>query len=149
MPSSCIDLIFTSQPNLVMASGIHSSLYSNCYHEIVFIKFNLSIFYPPPYERTVWYYERANTELIRRDIDQFDWLRALSNVNIDEQVYFFTKTQLNIIQNFIPHETITYDDRDPPWINKVIKKLMIKKNLDQNQANRLLFRQKDVRSRKI
>ena len=76
--SSCIDLIFTSQPNLVMESGIHSSLHSNCHHQIVFAKFNLSIFYPPPYERTVWYCERANTELIRRAIDQFDWLRALS-----------------------------------------------------------------------
>ena len=62
-------LIFTSQPNLVMESGIHSSLHSNCHHQIVFAKFNLSIFYPPPYEGTVWYYERANTELIRRAID--------------------------------------------------------------------------------
>ena len=127
--SSCTDLIFTSQPNLVMESGIHSSLHSNCHHQIVFAKFNLSIFYPPPYERTVWYYERANTELMRRAIDQFDWLRALSNVNVDEKVYFFTKTLLNIIQNFIPHETIICDDRDPPWINKEIKKLMIDKNL--------------------
>ena len=83
--SSCIDLIFTLQPNLVMESGIHSSLHSNCHHQIVFAKFNLSIFYPPPYERTVWYYERANTELIRRAIDQFDWLRALSNLNVDEK----------------------------------------------------------------
>ena len=84
--SSCIDLIFTSQPNLVRESGIHSSLlHSNCHHQIVFAKFNLSIFYPPPYERTVWYYERANTELIRRAIDQFDWLRALSNVNVNEK----------------------------------------------------------------
>ena len=127
--SSCIDLIFTLQPNLVMESGIHSSLHSNCHHQIVFAKFNLSIFYPPPYERTVWYYERANTELIRRAIDQFDWVRALSNVNVDEKVYFFTKTLLNIIQNFIPHETITGDDRDPPWINKEIKKLMLEKYL--------------------
>ena len=50
--SSCIDLIFTSQPNLVMESGIHSSLRSNCHHQIVFAKFNLSIFYHLPYERT-------------------------------------------------------------------------------------------------
>ena len=127
--SFCIDLIFTSQPSLAMESGIHSSLHSNCHHQIVFAKFNLSIFYPPPYERTVWYYERANTELIRRAIDQFDWVRALSNVNADEKVYFFTKTLLNIIQNFIPHETIICDDRDTPWINKEIKKLMLEKNL--------------------
>ena len=33
--SSCIDLIFTSQPNLVTESGIHSSLHSNCHHQIV------------------------------------------------------------------------------------------------------------------
>ena len=89
----------------------------------------MSIFYPPLYEITVWYYERANTELIRRAIEQFDWLRALSNVNVDEKVYFFTKTLLNIIQNFIPHETIICYDRYPPWINKEIKKLLIEKNL--------------------
>ena len=127
--SSCIDLIFTSQPNLVMESVIHSLLHSSCHHQIVFAKFNLSIFYPPPHERTVWYYERANAELIRRAIDQFDWVRALSNVNVDEKVYFFTKTLPNIIQNFIPHEKIICDDRDPPWINKEIQKLMLEKNL--------------------
>ena len=31
--SSCIDLIFTSQPNLVMKSGVHSSLHPNCHHQ--------------------------------------------------------------------------------------------------------------------
>ena len=39
----------------------------------VFFNDMLSIFYPPPDERTVWYYEKANTELIRRAIDRFDW----------------------------------------------------------------------------
>ena len=127
-----------------MESGIHSSLHSNCHYQTVFAKFNLSIFYPPLYERTVWYYERANTERIRRDIDQFDWLRALCNVNVDEKVYFFTKTLPNIIQNFIPHETIICDDRDPSWINKEIKKLMAEKNLAL-----ALFQQKHVPSRKM
>ena len=32
---SCIDLILTSQPNLVMESGVHSSLYQNCYHQLM------------------------------------------------------------------------------------------------------------------
>ena len=113
-----------------MESGIHSLLHSNCHHQIVFAKFDLSIFYPLPYERTVWNYERANTELIRSAIDQFDWLTALSNVNVDEKVYFFTKALLNIIQNFIPDGTIICDDRDLPWINQEIKKLMLEKNLE-------------------
>ena len=51
--SSCIDLIFTSQPNLVVVSGVHLSLHHNCHHQIVFAKFNLMMSYPPPYSREV------------------------------------------------------------------------------------------------
>ena len=65
--SSCIDLIFTSKPNL---TGVHSSLHSNC-HQIIFAKFNLEIVYPPPYVREVWHYKDANTELIRQAIKEF------------------------------------------------------------------------------
>ena len=35
---------------------------------------------------------------------------------------------LNIIHNFIPHERVACDDRDPPWINNEIKKLINEKN---------------------
>ena len=53
--SSCIDLIFTFHPNLVMESGVQPSLHPNRRRQLVFTKFNLSIYYPPPYERTAWY----------------------------------------------------------------------------------------------
>ena len=36
---SCIDLVFTSQENLVTNSGVHSSLHPNCHHQIVFFQF--------------------------------------------------------------------------------------------------------------
>ena len=49
--SSCIDLIFTDQPNLAADSGVHPTLHGNCYHQIIYSKFNLMIEYPPPYER--------------------------------------------------------------------------------------------------
>ena len=75
--------------------------------------------YPPPYERAVWFYKKANPELIRRDI---------SNVSVDEKVCYFTKTLLNLIHNFIPHERIAYDDRDLPWKNNEIKKLINEKS---------------------
>ena len=51
--SSCIDLIFTSLPNLTIDSGVHSSLHPNCNHQIVYGKFNLEITYAPPYLREV------------------------------------------------------------------------------------------------
>ena len=46
--SSCINLIFTSQPNLITESGVHSSLHSNCHHQIIFAKFNFKVVYPSP-----------------------------------------------------------------------------------------------------
>ena len=57
--SSCIDLMFTSQPNLVMGSGVHSSLHPNCHHQITFAKFSLKICYPPSYEREIWHYKKG------------------------------------------------------------------------------------------
>ena len=37
---SCVNLIFTSQRNLITDSGVHSTLHSHCHHQIVFAKFN-------------------------------------------------------------------------------------------------------------
>ena len=55
-------------------------------------------------------------------------MRALSNVSVDKKVCYFTKTLINVIHNFIPHERVVCEDRDPPWINKEIKKLINEKN---------------------
>ena len=43
-------------------------------------------------------------------------------------VFLFNKTIENIFSNFIPHETVTCHDRDPPWINNNIKQLIQVKN---------------------
>ena len=40
----------------------------------------------------------------------------------------FNKTIKNIMSNYIPHKTIICDDRDPPWLNKDIKQLILDKN---------------------
>ena len=42
------------------------------------------------------------------------------------------KTSKNIILNDIPHETTTWDDRNPPWINNEVKELMHDKNQAYN-----------------
>ena len=120
--SSCIDLIFTSQPNLIIESGVHSSLHSNCHHQIIFAKFNLEVVYPPPYVRKFWHYKDANTKLIRWAINEFNWRRAFSNTNVNEKVDIFNSTILNILSKFIPHKFVVYDDKDPPWFNKKITK---------------------------
>ena len=39
-------------------------------------------------------------------------------IDVDKKVGIFTKTVFNIISNFIPHEIILCNDKDPPWFNK-------------------------------
>ena len=100
---SCIDLIFTSLTNLVVDFGIHPSFHENCHRQIVYSNFDLKIFYPLPYEGTVWHYQQADTELIKRSLEIFDWKNAFSNCNPNEQVSVLNKTLLNIMSNFIPN----------------------------------------------
>ena len=58
--SSCIDLVFTSQANLLIKSGVQPSLHSNCH-----------------------------------------------------QFAIFNRTVLNILNNFITHETTVCNNKDP------------------------------------
>ena len=99
---SCIDLIFTSRPKLVVESGVLLSLHPNCHHQIIFAKYNLKIHYPPPYFRQVWDYQEGDTKLIRWVIDLFGWKKAFENTYLNEKVAIFNKT----IHNFIPHKLL-------------------------------------------
>ena len=50
-----------------MESGIHSSLHSNCHHQIIYARFHLKIYYPLPfYERDIWHYKKVNIDLIQK-----------------------------------------------------------------------------------
>ena len=125
---SCIDLIFTTQPNMVLESGVHHSLHQNCHHQIIFAKFNLKVYYLPPYERTIFHYSQANVEHIQQSINLFDWENVFLNTDVNAQVFIFSNTVLNILINYIPHETKICDDRDPPWMTTKIKELISQKN---------------------
>ena len=57
--SSCIDLIFTNEPNLVVDSGTHPFLHPNCYHIIIHCKINLQVEYLQPYQRHLWNYDKS------------------------------------------------------------------------------------------
>ena len=83
--------IYTQQPNLVVESSVHSSLYCKCHYQIVFAKFNLMIWKPPSYSRAVWHYGEANTDLIRRAISNISWEKDFYNTNIPKKYLFSMK----------------------------------------------------------
>ena len=104
-----------------MESSIHSSLHSNCHHQITYAKFNLKIHYPRPYECEIWHYQKANTDQIRKTIEQFSWDRSFKNLDVNEMVNHLS------LSNYITHEIIICDDRDPPCINNRVKELINEK----------------------
>ena len=63
---SCIDLIFTHQPSLVINNGVHASLHSSCHKRIMHCTFNINIVYPPLYQRLLWYYKKADVSKIQK-----------------------------------------------------------------------------------
>ena len=126
---SCIDLIVTDQPNLILDSGVRPSLDPTVKHQITYCKLNFQSQSLPSYKRHVWYYKRANIEMINRTIISFDWTSELSRyTNPTDQVRFFNNTLLNIMSNFIPNQNKTFHPKDPPWFNGHIRHLLRKQN---------------------
>ena len=101
--SSRIDLIFTSQPNIVANAGFHLSLYPNCHHQTVFAKFILNL---PPYLREVLHYKdeneieaKANPDLIKGAIRYVYWEKAFSNTfSVLMRKFLFQQDNLKLSQ---------------------------------------------------
>ena len=77
---SCIDLFFTDQPNLIIKSGVHPSLHSQCHHRIVYGKLSVSSTAPHSYTRRIWHYSKADFINILKSIDMFNWHEQLGRI---------------------------------------------------------------------
>ena len=113
---------------MALESGVNHSLHKNCHHQIIFAKFNLKVYYSPLYERTIFHYSQANDDHIQQAINLSDWENAFFNTDVATQVSIFSNIVLNILNNYIPHETKICNDRDPPWMTTKIKELISQKN---------------------
>ena len=82
--SSCIDLIFTDQPNYVLDCDTHPPLHPNCHHQITFCKLKLKVEYPPLYECLVWNFKKSNSDVIKKAIELVNWNFLFSNKNVHE-----------------------------------------------------------------
>ena len=142
--ASCIDLIVTDQPNLILNSGTRPSLDPVCHHQIIHCKVNFRIPPPPPSERRTWHYQRANVEAIRRSLNSFPWVQHFGlNDDVNWQVKSFTEIILNIMSNFVPNEMRRVVPRDPPWIDRELKSKLNRKNRFYKQYERRGHREED------
>ena len=126
--ATCIDLVFTNQPHLVIKSGVHSSLGSKWHHEIVFAKLNLKVEYPPTYERVLWHYFRADNVSINWAINAIDWEGRFANKSGESQVSGLNNLFLTIYSNYVPNKIVLSDDKDPLWMTNGIRATIEMKN---------------------
>ena len=119
----------TDQPNLILNSGTRPSLDPRCHHQIIHCKINFRVPPPPPCERRMWHYQRADINAIHRAIAHFPWVQHFNlNSDVNWQVKSFTDIVLNILSNFIPNEVKKVTPRDPPWIDRDLKSKLKRKN---------------------
>ena len=62
-----------------------------------------------------------------------NWERLLDSKNINEHVIALNETILNVFRNYLPDKYITVDDKDPVWMNEIIKSNIKTKNFLFNQ----------------
>ena len=104
--SSCIDLIFTNQPNLVVDSGTHSPLHPNYHYQIIHCKTNLHVEHPPPYQRHAWNYAKTNKDAILSALQNVDWDRLFAKKIVHQQVNLLNDIILNVFTNFVPNKLL-------------------------------------------
>ena len=83
--------------------------------------FNLIIEYPPPYQRLVWDYKRANVNSIKQALYQVNWSTILLNKDLHQQINILNSIKLNIFTNYVSSKVITIDDKNPPWKTDIVK----------------------------
>ena len=76
----------------------------------------------------MWDYKKADSTKIRKALDMVKWERLFDKKYFNAQVIALNETILNVFRNYVPNKYITVDDRDPVWMNEIIKSKMKAKN---------------------
>ena len=84
---------------------------------------------PQPYQWLIWDYRKADSKNIRKAFDSNNWERLFNIKDIGSQVTAQSETILSAFRNYVPNKYITIDDKDPVWMNEIIKFKIKTKNL--------------------
>ena len=86
--SSCIDLIFSTSPNLIRATGIELSIFETCYLNLIYGIIDFKIPLPPCYLREVWDYKNANVNHIQIAVSSNDWEFLFHGANVNKKLIY-------------------------------------------------------------
>ena len=108
---TCIDLLFTNQPQSFTNVEVLPHPVSQSKHLIIHGKLNFSMPSPPPYKRKIWEYNKANHVNINNQMNCVDWEGLFHNQSVDEMTQLFSVNFLSIMAVNIPNKIITSNDK--------------------------------------
>ena len=99
------------------------------------------------------HYQRLILIKLERQSNSFLGTGHFNNLDVNEMVFLFNRTIKNIFSNYIPHEIIIYEDRDPPWMSQGLInekndtfQCYLHSNNDPTLFNKVSFLQNELKS---
>ena len=126
--SSIIDLIFTSNKNSILLSGVGEPFLDQNvrYHCPVYFVLNFHKNVAPAFYRHIMLFDRGDYQSLSRDIRETDWESQKSN-DIDIYASNITNRISELADKHIPNKKVKIRQTDPSWLTNEAKKLMRKR----------------------
>ena len=70
-------------------------------------------------------WKKTDSTNIRKALDSVNWDRLFDKKDLNSQF----ETTLNVFRNCVPNKYVTDHDKDPKWMNEIIKSQMEKKTI--------------------
>ncbi|XP_068737945.1 uncharacterized protein [Montipora capricornis] len=121
-----IDVIFTSNPAIIVDSGIVETHFSD--HYLVFAVLNLRMPKPPAayvFARSYKYYDRQS---FLSDLNKIPWYEIILSDDVNEKLLHFNGAFVRVLENHAPIKEIKIKHRRCPFINEEIKEKMAKRD---------------------
>ena len=126
--SSIIDLIFASNKNSILLSGVGEPFLDQNvrYHCPVYFVLNFHKNVAPAFYRHIMLFDRGDYQSLSRDIRETDWESLKSN-DIDIYASNITKRISELTDKHIPNKKVKIRQSDPSWLTNEAKKLIRKR----------------------
>ena len=91
----------------------------------------------PPFKRKIWLYDKGNYPLYRQMMSEVNWDNIIMDENsIEVDVNNLNEIILQLANENIPNNIITVRQKDLPWINNEIRKVMRQRNRLRRKAKK-------------
>ena len=126
--SSIIDLIFTSNKNSILLSGVGEPFLDQNvrYHCPVYFVLNFHKNVAPAFYRHIMLFDCGDYQSLSRDIRETDWDSLKSN-DIDIYASNITNRISELFDNHIPNKKVKIRQSDPSWLTNEAKQLIRKR----------------------